>query len=556
MPFKKTVLALARTFNTTVRLLDVLPELLHDHRIQVLFALSDERSSFDDGTIDLIQKVGGRIVPWEQALATEFDLIIGASFTGGFRRLRGPQMIISHGTGIAKTTAIPPGGEVETSDVWAPDQQAGDQDEMTRTVNVIAHSFELEIFAADQPEGVSFLVAGDPCFDRLEASLSGFERYRRAMEVPDGVKLVVITSTWGPHSLLFQDPGLPARLVAELPTDEFRVAMILHPNIWFGHGGWQVRTWLRRALAGGLALVPPQDAWRGALVAADLVIGDHGAVTFYGAGLGKTVLLASDGDEEVVRDTPSERLMRAAPKLVASEPLLPQVEVALEEHREDRYDAIINSMFEYRGEALERMRDEIYRILDLKPPATMPQVLAVDLPSVERTMVTAHWVFAQRDRGITSISRHPTALAHVPPPPPPPNFHHLVAEEIEPNVRLRESASIIARDRNAEAPGAREWAKKTLHAYPGVRLAAVVKRDVSVEIFSRHRNPVLIAFSKVEGGRHLPDPSLLASAFYVWEAAGEIDSGAVKTGEIKIGKESFGLIAGPLTPVPDSARTS
>lgn len=418
MPFKKTVLALVRTFNTTVRLLDVLPELFEDHRVQILFALSDERSCFDDGAVDLVRRVGGRIVPWGQALATEFDLIIGAAFTGGFRQLRGPQMIISHGTGIAKTTAIPPRGEVETSDVWSPDRRADGLGDAIRTVNVIAHSFELEIFAANQPKGVSFLVAGDPCFDRLEASLPGVERYRKAMEVREGTGLVVITSTWGPNSLLFQNPDLPARLVAELPADEFRVALILHPNIWFAHGGWQVRTWLRRALASGLTLVDPQDAWRGALVAADLVVGDHGAVTFYGAGLDKPVLLASNGGKEVVRDSPSDHLMRSAPKLDPAKPLLPQIEAVLDGHRKDQYQAIVESMFDYRGEALARMHTEIYRILDL-PPASNPRVLAVDPPTVDRVPVTAHRVFAHHERGLTRIWRFPAPLeGHVPPPPP------------------------------------------------------------------------------------------------------------------------------------------
>jgi hypothetical protein len=417
MPFERTVLALVRTFNTTVRLLDVLPELLQDHRVQVLFALADERSSFDEGTVELVREVGGRMVPWEQALATEFDLIVGASFTGGFRQLRGPQMIISHGTGIAKTTAIPPGGKVETSDVWKPDRQDS-RGGTVRTVNVIAHSFELEIFAAEQPEGISFLVAGDPCFDRLEASLSRVEQYRRAMGVADGARLVVVTSTWGPNSLLFQNPELPAQLVAELPADDFQVALILHPNIWFGHGGWQVRTWLHRALASGLTLVSPRDAWRGALVAADLVVGDHGAVTFYGAGLGKAILLAADGSKEVVAGTPSDRLMRAAPKLVAAEPLPPQVETALADHCESRYEEIVEGMFEYRGVALERLHAAIYRILDLEPPSAKPRVLAVDLPAVDRAAVSAHRVFARCEGGSTTIWRHPAAIEARTPPPP------------------------------------------------------------------------------------------------------------------------------------------
>jgi hypothetical protein len=78
----------------------------------------------------------------------------------------------------------------------------------------------------------------------------------------------------------------------------------------------------------------------------------------------------------------------------------------------------------------------------------------------------------------------------------------------------------------------------------------VVREDATVEIFSRHRNPLLLSISTVEDGKPPPDPALLASAFYVWEASGEIDPEVVKAGEIEVGGRSFCLLAGPLAPVP------
>ena len=77
--FERIVLAVTRSVNTTFRLLDVLPELLGDHRLQVLFTRAGEPSAFDDGTEAQLVSAGVRMVPWEQAKATRFDLIIAAS---------------------------------------------------------------------------------------------------------------------------------------------------------------------------------------------------------------------------------------------------------------------------------------------------------------------------------------------------------------------------------------------------------------------------------------------------------------------------------------------
>lgn len=78
-------------------------------------------------------------------------------------------------------------------------------------------------------------------------------------------------------------PLILRRLTSELPIDEYRTAAVLHPNIWAGHGPGQVRLWLDRARRAGLALVDPLAGWRQALIAADLVIGDFGSVSYYAA---------------------------------------------------------------------------------------------------------------------------------------------------------------------------------------------------------------------------------------------------------------------------------
>ncbi|WP_254406476.1 CDP-glycerol glycerophosphotransferase family protein, partial [Streptomyces sp. AC627_RSS907] len=165
------------------------------------------------------------------------------------------------------------------------------------------------------------VIAGDPAFDRMLAARPHRERYRRALGVRRGQRLVVLNSTWNPEGFFGdgggQDmlPGLLPRLAAELPADDYRLAAVLHPNIWHGHGPGQIRVWLDRARRGGLALIDPVHGWRQALLAADAVIGDFGAVSYYAAALGTPVLLAAHDQRRLDPEAPLADFVRQAPRL-------------------------------------------------------------------------------------------------------------------------------------------------------------------------------------------------------------------------------------------------
>ncbi len=75
----------------------------------------------------------------------------------------------------------------------------------------------------------------------------------------------------------------------------------------------------------------------------------------------------------------------------------------------------------------------------------------------------------------------------------------------------------------------------------------MLRQDGAVEVFSRHRNPILLSAAETELDW---DPALLASAFYVWDAAGEIDPETVQEGGVMVGSERFTMLAAPLAPVP------
>ncbi|WP_399029914.1 hypothetical protein [Streptomyces sp. 15-116A] len=115
---------------------------------------------------------------------------------------------------------------------------------------MLSHPEQLERLRAGCPEAApTAVLAGDPCYDRILAALPHRDRFRRALGVAAGQRLVVVSSTWAPRSLFggtasdLDDllPWLLSRLPAELPADEYRTAAVLHPNIWYGHGPGQVQ---------------------------------------------------------------------------------------------------------------------------------------------------------------------------------------------------------------------------------------------------------------------------------------------------------------------------
>ena len=75
--------------------------------------------------------------------------------------------------------------------------------------------------------------------------------------------------------------------------------MILHPYIWAAHGEWQIETWFKRELYAGLKIVPHEMGWEAAIIAADIVIGDYGSVTNYGASIGKPVLRYEPSEDSI-----------------------------------------------------------------------------------------------------------------------------------------------------------------------------------------------------------------------------------------------------------------
>jgi len=219
----KTVLVLVPHVVAGTRLVDVLPVLEGDHRVQVVFTVPDWDGTWH-GTEEFVRGLGGVVLPWRQAVAERFDLVLAASHRG-VDRVRGPVLVLPHGVGALKSRTRP----------WRSHGLAREalvrNGRVVAAAIVVAHEGELAVLRESCPEAVSAaVVGGDVCLDRTVASLPHRVHYRRALDV--GRELITVCSTWTPQSVFGAHPEVFRRLLDERVDERTRVAAVLHPNTW------------------------------------------------------------------------------------------------------------------------------------------------------------------------------------------------------------------------------------------------------------------------------------------------------------------------------------
>ncbi|PVE04343.1 hypothetical protein [Streptomyces scopuliridis] len=367
----KKVLAVVHTVTYVKRLLNVLSLLEADFRLQVVFTMPPH--VFGDEVPQFLARLGSPVLSWEEATNTRFDLALAAG-PGGVERLDAPLITLPHGAAYLKRiTGVSDAG---IAGMRKRDLIPGGK---LPAAVVLPHRAELRELAHHCPEVLSVAhVVGDPVHDRITASLPLRAAYRRALGLAEKQKLVVAVSTWGPHSSFARFDMLLPRLMGELPPEQYRTAVLAHPNVWSKHGAWQVKAWLAQCSQRGIGLVPPEGDWRSVLIAADWIIGDHGSVTLYGTLTGAPILLASSPEQEINPSSPAATLAVVAPVLSPSHPLVDQLHYARAEYRRDEYVAIASSITSEPGHFGRNMRRLMYRVLGLGQPAYEP--VTVPLP--------------------------------------------------------------------------------------------------------------------------------------------------------------------------------
>lgn len=356
----RTVLVVVPHVVAGTRLADLLPLLEADHRVQVLFTVHGATH----GTEEFVRGLGGHVVPWQQAVRHRFDLVLAASHRG-LDELHGPVLALPHGAGALKSRSRPRRGGTFPAHGLSRERLIRDGRVVAAAI-VLAHHDEHRVLAESCPEAVpAAVVAGDVCLDRLLASTPYRDHYRRALGVAPVERLVTVSSTWTRHSTFGAHIGLYGAL---LERGE-RVAAVLHPNVWSVHGARQVRAWLPREVL----VVPPDEGWRAAAVAADAVIGDFGSTTQYAAAVGRPMLVVPIPDDMLRPGSLADLVYRTAPVV---DPECPRVEDAVV------VPGVAEAISSYPGGAGAATRRTMYRLLGLPEPTHAVPVSPVAVPRV------------------------------------------------------------------------------------------------------------------------------------------------------------------------------
>lgn len=315
--------------------------------------------------------------------------------------------------------------------------------------------------------------------DGLRSSRSQRQAYREAFGLGPGQRLMLVTSTWGEDSLYGRWPALIDMLAQQLPLDSWRVAVMLHPNISRAHSPWQVHRWLDRARQDGVLVLDEGEADLRvtALVAADVVVGDHGAVTYWAASQGVPVVLADTPVDVVEASSPIGELLRVAPRLEPGD-LAPsiahqvgqRIELAIAMHDpHDPHDP--HTCARLRPMPAAHIVDDLLDMLGLKDcggqllasPAAAPTV-EVSEPSATLVRTDLRVVDQRLD-----IVAHRYAAGSMTRPWDMPAETHLVTDACTPDLGMLPETDVIVHHAVADAA---LWARRTLRELPGCQLAA------------------------------------------------------------------------------------
>ncbi|TCO55160.1 hypothetical protein [Actinocrispum wychmicini] len=471
----RRALVVVRNLTSWDRLTDLLPLFAGDRAVRVEYTV-DRGSSFSAGIERYLESLGVEITPWERVVdeRTEYPLILAAHANSHLGLLNGQVFVVPHGVGHGRKVVEKTGHPEAPS--GASERELTYRGVVIPTVIGVSHRDQIDQIkswcpaAADRAQ-----VIGDPTYDRMAASVVNRRDYRRALGVGDDRQLVVVSSTWGQHSLMGQTEDFVQRLVAQLPVDEFQVALVLHPNIWTGHITYNVKEIFREARAGGLLLIPPDKGWRAALIAADLVLGDHGSTTFYGAVLRRPAAQVVDGLAELDPDSALAMFCHSTVRLDRWGGLHDQVAALIRDHRPMMAERVTRAGVAARTRSLEIIHDIIYDLLDLDPPEPTPWMWPVDPPQpyprgTTTSFLTSAFVDVRNKR--VFLARLPGMLAERHRSPSDTTDWFRVVEAREVHRPACENADVYVNLEPLSDGDAYAWTRNMARTYGGAKVVA------------------------------------------------------------------------------------
>lgn len=413
-------------------------------RTNVVFTVPAQSSIFSRNIPSILASRDMLYLPWADAVRGDFDLVMSASMHGQLEELPGHIVISPHGPDYTKSYSLP-----------------STELPLRRTTFLLAH----ESSRKHLPPGARIAVVGDPLFDSLSA-VNDRTAYRRAVgAIQPHHKVLVLSSTWGESSLFAQRADHIPDLLGRLDLDRWIPAMILHPNIWDAHGEWQLRAWLREPLRMGLRLAPPESGWTTAVLASDMVIGDHGSVTAYASALGRPVMNAgADSPPEMVAGTVWSSFLGHTPRMRFDGSEIQQIERRLQSpDTAQRTQAIRNQLFAPMGPAVENIHRVLSSLVGVSDALGEPHVLKPPVDHIRATSVnTWRATIAESATQRPHVLRTPLAAVGEPD-----SRSHIGSSSAELNASIQASASVIVLQQHDPLEPATADYRSALRQYPG-----------------------------------------------------------------------------------------
>ncbi|TCO59534.1 hypothetical protein [Actinocrispum wychmicini] len=473
----RTVVVLVRTLTSALRVHELLSFVFGgEHRIRLVYVF-DDGSAFSGWLGEWSSRQGRYVLTRAQARHLRYHLVVSASENADFRRWRGPIIVVPHGLGNHK---------------WV--RRAGRRGKVLsglpnpkilrkrRVTVLVTHPDQEKLLHRLCPDTIGrTVVVGDTSYAALLASNEArhIDRYRRCLGTGDRT-LIMVMSTWGHDSVLGTVFGLLTRLLAELPMGEYQIGLAAHCNVWTRDGADELLRKLQDAMNAGLVLIRPED-WQAAMVAADVVISDHGSLALYAAMAGKPLLLASFSDSEVVKDTPMDKLGCTAPRLNHDEPLPPQVEAAIAKADPIHAEHIARTVVAPFDLGVQMLRTLFYKVLNFFPLRSDKHIVAAPDPrpivcDVHSYRVTAEYLAPRVVISWTPWAAHERDITREQVPEP-----FLVSDERERDMRVFNNASVIVRGDPYDGT-LDGWLEGAGHKGNGYTLAALARGPFRCEV--------------------------------------------------------------------------
>jgi hypothetical protein len=509
---------------TVDRLVDLLAALkgLDRIKIEVTLEAGRTKSQFDCAALrKRLDDLGIELVPWRVAVRTRYAVVLSTHATRGLLRRRWPNLVVMpHGAGYNRIRRRNTGSS--RTPVGLSTRELTRRRFHLLVPKVICLSADEQ--RAQLPRRCRRLldrvrVVDDPAYAMLRRNMVRRPTFRADFRAGREQRLIVIATTYTDESLYRKHKEVIARLLAALPADQYRIVLVQHPNIPAVDGQFGTDLALGAEQQAGLIILPAFDGgWRAAVIAADLVVGDHGSVTFYAGAIGRPVLALRTGVVELAEESPFRLYLEETVELDPDGDLRNQVETTIADYKDGQFDEVVPHVISRGEKGLEHLREIILELLGREPSTEPVRCDAVPRPVYKPPeQITSYQVrvVAERHRRgrltMVRLERVSDAVGRA--------WQSSVEDVItaveydDVNIRDKERCEIVLRFDLDDRRAAEAWTTDAHVELPGVTVAAAVFGD---QILLRASDGRLFQALPATRGKPVAAERAYMSAFLLW----------------------------------------